>query len=681
MPDSFEYTSKYLTKNGEPWFPVMGEIHYSRCPSSSWKDELLKMKAGGINIVSTYTIWIHHEEIEGVWDFTGRRNLRKFIKTCQECGLYLFLRIGPWCHGEVRNGGFPDWLLHKDFIPRTNDERYFYEVQIWYRHIFEQVSGTLLKDGGPVIGIQIENEYGHCGGLIGSEGEKHMKRLQRTAKEAGFIVPFYTATGWGGAVTAGMLPVMGGYIDAPWDPRPTEIEPSSNYVITHERNDHAIGSDFGHNADITFNPEQYPYLTAELGGGLEPTYKRRPVPVSHDIGAETLVKLASGVNLLGYYMYHGGINPKGRLSTLQESKVTGSLNDLPELSYDFFAPVGEYGRISRVYGELKLYALFAADFGKDLCRMDSYIPPDNPLSPEDMKSIRYSWRYTEKDGKKNGFLFVNNYVRHHHMEEHISKKFTLGSVTFTLTLHDGDYYFLPFNMETGDALLEKAFASPLCILHNEIPIYVFYRTAASGTKKDDELYYFKNGKKPTTAEIITLSREEAEHAYKITQNGREYLVITESSVTQDGEAVYLAGSGNMTFSIKPDIPFRQIQIQPRQTPEVTAVLVNETEVTKTYQLTVAPWSGSNCFISIFYNGNSARLFQNGCMIDDNLFCGKSIPFQIGLKQYVSGTFRLEIDALRESDELYLEDYPDFENGKACSLQRVISEIEYKIRIL
>jgi hypothetical protein len=83
-------------------------------------------------------------------------------------------------------------------------------------------------------------------------------------------------------------------------------------------------------------------------------------------------------------------------------------------------------------GELKLYTLFTADFGKELCRMESYIPPDNPISPQDMKSIRYSWRYAEEAGKKCGFLFVNNYVRHHHMEDHIAKEFTFGSVSLPL---------------------------------------------------------------------------------------------------------------------------------------------------------------------------------------------------------------------------------------------------------
>lgn len=166
--DEYGFTPECITRNGAPWFPLMGEFHYSRYPAEYWKESLYKMKAGGIDVVSTYVIWIHHEEIEGEYDFSGRRDLSRFVRTCAECGLKAMLRIGPWCHGEVRNGGFPDWLLEKPFKARTNDEGYFAAVEKWYRAVFERVEGLFSGDpgpegGGPVIGVQIENEFGHCG--------------------------------------------------------------------------------------------------------------------------------------------------------------------------------------------------------------------------------------------------------------------------------------------------------------------------------------------------------------------------------------------------------------------------------------------------------------------------------------------------------------------------------------
>ncbi len=107
--DEYCFDNKSILKNGKRWFPVMGEIHYSRYPKAYWKEELLKMKEGGVDLVSSYVIWIHHEEIENEWEWTGDKNLREFVETIKECGLSMILRIGPWVHAEVRNGGFPDW--------------------------------------------------------------------------------------------------------------------------------------------------------------------------------------------------------------------------------------------------------------------------------------------------------------------------------------------------------------------------------------------------------------------------------------------------------------------------------------------------------------------------------------------------------------------------------------------
>ena len=101
----------YFTHNKTPWFPTSGEFHFSRYPCQYWKEALLKMKAGGIDIVSTYVFWIHHEEIEGQFKWEGDLDLREFIRLCTEVGLKVILRIGPWNHGEVRNGGYPDRLF------------------------------------------------------------------------------------------------------------------------------------------------------------------------------------------------------------------------------------------------------------------------------------------------------------------------------------------------------------------------------------------------------------------------------------------------------------------------------------------------------------------------------------------------------------------------------------------
>ena len=219
------FTNYYMEMNGKPFFGISGEFHFSRCEDCRWEDEIIKMKMCGINIISTYIFWIHHEEEEGVFDFSGRKNLRKFIELCQKHHIYVILRIGPFDHGEVRNGGLPDWLYGKSFEVRKLNDGFLYYVKRLYTEIAGQVQGLLYKDGGPVIAAQIDNEYMHSSAAWeittgisdewifgGDDGEAYMYALRDLAKECGIVTPFYTCTGWGGAITPDeMLPLWGGY--------------------------------------------------------------------------------------------------------------------------------------------------------------------------------------------------------------------------------------------------------------------------------------------------------------------------------------------------------------------------------------------------------------------------------------------------------------------------------------
>ena len=105
--DRLDVTSKCLRLNGRALIPVMGEMHYSRVPRDEWAKSLVTMKAGGVSIVSTYVFWNHHEWKEGEWDFSGNRDLSAFLGEVKKAGLWAVVRIGPWAHGECREGGFP----------------------------------------------------------------------------------------------------------------------------------------------------------------------------------------------------------------------------------------------------------------------------------------------------------------------------------------------------------------------------------------------------------------------------------------------------------------------------------------------------------------------------------------------------------------------------------------------
>ncbi|MFV0344005.1 MAG: beta-galactosidase [Anaerocolumna sp.] len=680
--DEFGFNAKYMLKNGKPWFPVMGEIHYSRYPKQYWRESVYKMKAGGVETISTYVFWLHHEEVEKEYDFTGDRDLRAFVNTVKECNMTMFLRIGPWCHGEARNGGMPDWILKKDYNIRTNDEKYLAEVECYYKKIEEQVSGLLYKDGGPIIGIQIENEYGHCGGLQGEEGEEHMRRLTEIAKKVGLVTPLYTATGWGGAVTGGLLPVMGGYCEAPWDQRLTEIEPSGNYVFTKERNDHNIGSDYGFGTGITYDLDKFPFLTAELGGGLQVTHHRRPVAGAKDIGAMSMVKLGSGVNLLGYYMYHGGTNPKGKLTTLQESRETGYPNDLPVFSYDFNAPIREFGQMSQTLRELKLITMFVQDFGSQLCEMDTYLPESNPLFQTNFTDLRTSVRRKENSG----YLFVNNFQRRYTMADHGAEvlKVELEKEIIEYPSRDiknGDYFFYPFHMKVGDGLLKSALATPLCILHNgKEETYVFYTDV-------DPVYEWIN--EPTNAKVITISRDEALKAWKIGKE-KEYLLISNADVIESESGYELIGrdadvvkaypalleapKGYTLKGMEQDFSVYEC-VQAGKKSMVEWTFVKEEGDSKFYDITMTyPEKLNDCFLRVDFGGDQAKLYIENEWVGDWFYTGQTL--EIGLKRFdFPKKMQVEIISLKDTDKCFLETWPEFTNGVACDIAKVDAEVE------
>ena len=456
--ERIDVTSLYIERGGKPVIPVMGEYHFSRDSRDRWPAELRKLCAGGMTLVATYLFMIYHEEDEGVYDFSGDLDIRKFVLDAKDAGLDVVLRIGPWAHGECRNGGFPDWLMQKPFKLRDNNEEYMAIAREWYEKIYEQVKGLFYKDGGNIIAVQIENE------LV--DRADHLLALKRLAQEIGYDVPIWTVTGWnskyGAKIPADdVLPVFGAYPEAPWTGHIRPLPPSPHYVFNTMRNDSAIGNDQIGAADADgwrLPYERYPFATCEIGGGIECTHHRRPLIRPMDIYALSLVKLGSGNNLIGYYMYHGGINKIGKHSTFNESKASGYPNDCAVISYDFQAPVSEYGELREHYALLNKLHLFVEDFGDILAPMESVLS-ENEVEPKDKESLRYCMR----TNGKSGFVFVNNYQRLMELDEKKDVVIDTGSVVFpSIDVKSGVSFILPFNIPVGSKTLEYATAQLIC---------------------------------------------------------------------------------------------------------------------------------------------------------------------------------------------------------------------------
>ncbi|WP_342646833.1 beta-galactosidase [Mucilaginibacter sp. CSA2-8R] len=475
---TLDANSLYFIKDGKPWYPVMGEFHFSRYARDQWEESILKMKAAGIDIIATYVFWIYHEEEEGKYNWAANQDLRAFAELCKKHQVSLLVRIGPWCHGEVRNGGFPDWLVKRVNL-RKNNADYLASVQKFYNAIGNEVKGLYFKDGGPIVGVQIENEFR----FNNPTGLEHILTLKQMAIKAGMDVPYYTATGWPGSnqTQNELIPVWGGYPEAPWDKRITELPLSENYVFSTLRNDPAIGSDLlgKHQEDTSgYKGYRYPYATAEMGGGIQITYHRRPIIEPIDVAALAYVKIGSGANLMGYYMFHGGSNAIGKLSTLQESKATKYPNDYPIISYDFQAPIGEFGQLRPSCRVFKVLHSFLNDFGDRLVQYYPTFAEQKPTGPADSTTLRFAVR--SKDSS--GFVFVSNYQRLLTLKNHPQVQFkfkltdnqTLRFPEQPVALPSGATAIFPFNMDIDGTNLRYATVQPLFKLNGVMPTYVFF---------------------------------------------------------------------------------------------------------------------------------------------------------------------------------------------------------------
>ncbi len=615
--EEINVTSRYFTRNGKPWIGVMGEFPFSRYSRENWHRELAKMKAGGITIVSTYLFWIYHEEIEGKMDFDGDNDIRAFIEECKDVGLDVVIRIGPWAHGECRNGGFPDWLLKKDYKLRDNNEEYLAIVKKWYQSIYNEVKGLFYKDGGNIIAVQIENEF--------VDNAEHLAKLKEIAVECGFIAPIYTVTGWNSASGAKIpvdevVPVFGGYCEAPWENHMNRLSPSPHYFFNRMRNDSAIGTDLiaKTKSDGWQLPyERYPFATCELGGGIEVTHHRRPIIKPMDIYAVSLVKLGDGNNLVGYYMYHGGTNKIGELSTFNETKATGYPNDYPILSYDFQAPLSEYGEVREQYGLLNMLHMFVNDFGEEFAPMIA-VDSGNTVAADDTNSLRYGMR----TNGKSGFVFVNHYQRLTELADIENAVISAGNVEFPPIDVKGEVsFFMPFNMKMGDSVLECATAQPLCKCDD-----TYFFAEIPNIKAE---YKFSKG----SANIVTVPFENAKYMRKL--NGTVYIgggcnLYEENGQihsVEDGEYICQKWNGSEFETLKIGQSAKQSNV------EITGVENAPFEPKYKEELCIGgerelTWKKINVdggygFAEIDYVGDVAQIYADGELVADDYYYGKT----------------------------------------------------------
>ena len=609
-----------LIVDGKRVVPAMGEVHYSRIPDDEWEAEVKKMKEGGVTIIATYVFWNHIEEQEGIFRWDGQRNLRRFIEICQQEGLPVVLRLGPFCHGEVRNGGIPDWVFTKGCKTRDENPVFLSFVERLYRQIFTQLQGLQWKDGGPVMAAQFDNEYrGH-----GS----YLMALKRIAQKIGFDLPFYTRTGWPELATpvpfGEMLPLYGDYADGFWE-RSIE-ETAGNYYKAFNfkafRSSTAIATEqLGEQKErLNKGDEQYPYFTCELGGGMMTAYHRRPYIYPEDAYSMAVVKLGSGSNLLGYYMYHGGTNPEG-LTYLNETQrtVATNYNDLPVKTYDFQAPLNEFGQKNPQYYLLRKLHLFMQDWGGVLAPMEAGFPCSQDIAKGDDSFLR--WSYRAKDGS--GFIFINNYERLQNVSAKKNVKLEACGVKLPqLTIPAGTICIFPVNIEG-----------------------IKYATAQLVAKRNGKVYLEQIKGIPTTLAIGHKVLKNLKPKGPETPVYKNYYLLT----SEQAGRLFLEEAAHLDIAINAPIinKFKEAGALRTITMGVNKVaeepVDEDFEQAAVYTIDLPAVSGEGRLLNIEYRGDVARLYADGQLIDDNFYNGR--PFQYALWRLPKECKQLELRIL------------------------------------
>lgn len=178
----FGVGKKTFLLNGKPFVVKAAELHYPRIPRPYWEHRIKMCKALGMNTVCLYVFWNIHEQREGEFDFTGNNDVAEFCRLCQKNGMYVIVRPGPYVCAEWEMGGLPWWLLKKKDIRLREQDPYFMErVKVFEEKVGEQLKGLTIQNGGPIIMVQVENEYGSYG-----EDKPYVSAIRDIVKASGF---------------------------------------------------------------------------------------------------------------------------------------------------------------------------------------------------------------------------------------------------------------------------------------------------------------------------------------------------------------------------------------------------------------------------------------------------------------------------------------------------------------
>ena len=320
-PHTFTVSGGQFLFDGKQYQVISGEMHYPRVPRAYWRDRFRMARAMGLNSITTYVFWNIHEPRPGVYDFSGQNDIAEYIREAQQEGLHVILRPGPYVCAEWELGGYPSWLLKdRTMVLRSSDPKYLAAMNRWFARLGKEIEPLLLRNGGPIIAIQVENEYGSFG-----DDHAYMEAVKKSIAQNGMDAGvLYTADG-AERIPEGSLPELPAVINF----GPGEAKKAFGTLQS-------------------LRPAG-PYMSGEYWAGwFDHWGEKHHVTDPAREASELEWMLRSGFSV-SIYMFHGGTS----FGWMNGANSDGKNYEPDTTSYDYNAPLNESGQPTKKYFALR----------------------------------------------------------------------------------------------------------------------------------------------------------------------------------------------------------------------------------------------------------------------------------------------------------------------------------------